>query len=81
MARYFLHLRDGSDETLDPEGVEYASLDALRDAAMKTARDIMCGDVARGVINLQFRIDAERADGTLVYSLPFRDAVTITMPR
>lgn len=77
MARYFMHLRDGTEELLDPDGVEFGSTDALRKAVMTTARDLMSGDVERGVVDLRFRIDAEDEAGTLIYSLPFKHAVSI----
>jgi hypothetical protein len=77
VARYFLHLRDGTDETLDPEGRDYASLEALRTAVLATVRDLMAGDIRDGLIDLRFRIDAETRRGEIVYSLPFRHAVNI----
>lgn len=77
MARYFMHLRDGTEELLDPDGIDYASTDALRTAVMAAARDLMSGDVTRGVVDLRFRIDAEDEQGKLVYSLPFKHAVSI----
>lgn len=72
-----MHLRDGTEELLDPEGLECASLDALRKAVLATARDLMRGDIARGVIDFRFRIDAEDVDGGVVYTLPFEHAVSI----
>ena len=77
MARYFLHLRDGTGETLDPEGQEYASLEILRTAVLKNARDVMSGALQTGIIDLRFRIDAEDARGMQVYTLPFKHAVNI----
>ena len=77
MARYFMHLRDGTEELLDEDGVEYDSLDALRKDVLATARDLMIGDMRAGVIDLRFRIDAEDADGVIVYSLAFKHAVNI----
>lgn len=77
MARYYLHLRDGSDQVLDPDGAEFADMDALRKAALEAARDVMCCDLCNGMLDLRFRIDAEDDRGNLVYSLPFRDAVDI----
>jgi hypothetical protein len=77
MSRYFMNLRDGTEELLDPEGVEYATLDEMRQAVLKTARDLMSGDMKRGVIDFRFRIDAEDADGKLIYSMPFKHAVSI----
>ena len=77
MTRYFMNLRDGTEELLDPEGTDYESLDSLRAAVLATVRDLMSGDIRRGVIDFRFRIDAEDGDGTIVYTLPFKHAVNI----
>ena len=53
------------------------SLDSLRKAVLSTVRDLMCGDIVAGVIDLRFRIDAEDANGVIVYTLPFKHAVNI----
>jgi hypothetical protein len=72
-----MNLRDGTEELLDPEGCEYETLDALRGAVLETVRDLISGDVRRGVIDFRFRIDAEDAGGMIVYTLPFEHAVNI----
>jgi len=77
MPRYFLHLRDGTEELLDPEGSELDSLEALRKSVLVTVRDLMAGDMRQGVLDLRFRIDAEDEDGVIVYTLPFKHAVNI----
>jgi hypothetical protein len=77
MTKYFMNLRDGTEELLDPEGIEYSSLDAMREAVLVTVRDLMCGDMVRGVLDFRFRIDAEDAEGVIVYTLPFKHAVNI----
>ena len=40
MARYFFHLRDGTDELLDPDGIECADMEALRQAVLHSARGL-----------------------------------------
>jgi hypothetical protein len=77
MDRYFLHLRDGTEELLDPEGVEYVSLEAMRVAVMHTVRDLISGDVGRGVVDLRFRIDVEDEGGEILYTLPFKHAISV----
>ena len=77
MARYYMHLRDGTEELLDPEGREFPNLSALRDAVLFTARDLLMGDVRDGLLDLRFRIDAEDDAGSIVYTLPFSHAVNI----
>ena len=77
MARYFMHVRDGTDELLDPEGLEFPTLEAMRRAALVTARDLIAGDVRDGRIDLRFRIDVHDETGAIVYSLPFKHALSI----
>jgi hypothetical protein len=72
-----MHLRDGTDQILDPEGIEYSSVDAMRKAALGAARDLMTGDIREGVIDLRFRIDVEDDAGQIVYTMPFKHAVSI----
>lgn len=77
MARYYMHLRDGTEELLDADGRDFATLAALRDAVLFTARDCLVNDVRDGVLDLRFRIDAEDDSGAVVYTLPFNHAVNI----
>jgi len=77
MARYFMHLRDGTDELLDPEGVDLDSIEAVRKNVMTAARDVLAGDLRNGVVDLRYRIDAENEGGEIVYSLAFRHAFSI----
>lgn len=78
MPRFFLHLRDGTDVALDEEGTDYADVKAMRDAVLHSALDVIAGDVlAKGQIDLRFRIDAENDAGEVIHSLPFREAVSI----
>ena len=77
MARFFMHLRDSTDELLDPEGVELADMEAVRKNAMVAARDILAGDLRNGVVDLRYRIDAENETGQIVYTLAFKHAFSI----
>ena len=77
MTRYYMHLRDGTDQLLDPDGIEYANLDDLRKAVLLGVRDRVSGDAASGEIDMRFRIDAEDRNGLIVYSLGFKEAVRI----
>jgi hypothetical protein len=77
VARYFMHLRNGTDELLDSEGVELVGLEAVRQNVMTAARDILGGDLRAGVMDLRYRIDAENEGGAIVYTLPFKQAFSI----
>jgi hypothetical protein len=77
MARYFLHLRDSVDELLDPDGQEFADLEALRASVLFCVRDLIAGDVRSGIVDFRYRIDAEDENGKIVYSLPFKHGINI----
>lgn len=79
MPRYLLHLRDGVDELLDPDGVNMPA-DAVPGFALHAARDCIAGDVMNGRIELKYRIDVEDDDGNVVHSVSFADAIEI-VPR
>lgn len=77
VARYYMQLRDGTEQMLDPEGIEYADLDELRKKVLLAARDLISGDAVSGEIDMRFRIDAEDRNGVIVYTLGFKEAVRI----
>ena len=77
MAVYYLQLRDGSEQLLDPEGVEFADVEEMRKATMAAARDVMSGDLRSGLIDLRFRIDVEDRAGAIVHTVRFAEAVRI----
>ena len=77
MPRYFLHLRNGSDELIDAEGAELPDVDALKTWVMCTVRDLLAGDIKTGLVDLRCRIDAEDGNGLIVYTLPFKYAFSV----
>lgn len=69
MARYSMHLRDGTEKLVDPDTLEFPSLEALRVAVSITARGLLNRDAGNGMLDSRFRIDAEDESGAIVYSL------------
>lgn len=76
MPLYKLHLRDGTDELLDPDGV-HMSADAVPGFALRAARDCIAGDAINGRIDLKYRIDVEDEQQKIVHTVTFIDAVEI----
>jgi hypothetical protein len=72
-----MHLRDGTDEVLDPDGVTMPA-DAVPGYALATARDCMSHDLRSGTVSLKYRLDVHDEAGELVHSLPFTEAVAFT---
>lgn len=77
IATFYFHLCDGSDLLLDPEGREL-SLDLVGPAAMAEARAIVSADVQTGQVDLAQRIEVHDANGQIVYSVEFEDAIHVT---
>ena len=78
MARYFMHVRNGAEELLDPEGQDFPNIESLRNAVLFSARSLFSANVLEdGVVDLRCRIDAHNDSGEIVYSLEFKDAVEI----
>ena len=76
MARFFLHLHSDT-ALLDEEGIERPDLAAARAAAVRNIRDLLADDVMRGRIALRQRIDITDADGRVLATVPFREAVLV----
>ncbi len=76
MARYFMHIRNGTEELLDLEGQDFPSINALRDADLFSVRDLFSVDVKQGIVDLRYRIDAHDDSGQIVHSLAFDRATS-----
>ena len=76
MPRYFMHLVDGDDHILDPDGAEMPR-EAVEGYALRCARDCIAGDVMRGDIDFSYRIEVHDEKDRIVHRLEFKDAVTI----
>jgi len=74
VARYSMHLRDGTEKLIDSKPREYLSVDALRDAVLIQARNILTRDAGEGSLDFRFRIDAEDESGCVVHSLRLEHA-------
>ena len=78
MTHYFLHLRDSTDEVLDPEGSDFPSFEKLVQAVAAAARELIAHGALSGEIDFGYRIEAESEGGVVVHTLSFRDAVKMT---
>jgi hypothetical protein len=76
MPLYFMHLRDATDELLDPDGTPLRE-DAVASATLAAARDCMAHDLRSGRIDLRYRIDVQNEEGKVVHTLHFADALEI----
>lgn len=75
MPKFYFHLREGGHVTRDEEGRELPDRRTAHAVAVMNARDIMCGEVMLGRVDLTDRIEVEGENGESVFELPFKEAV------
>lgn len=78
MARFFFDLHECGNISKDDEGVERVGLEEIRDAAYRSAREVMCAELVEGRLCLACHIEVRDETGAVVLTVPFREAVTIT---
>jgi len=78
MAKFYFHLRDHTDQLLDPEGVDCPTAKVIATKALDAARDCISNDAQDGTIDMRYRIDVEDASHRIVHTVEFEDAVAIT---
>lgn len=76
MARYLFHVCNGTGFVPDEEGSELADDAAAYDLARRSARELMCEDLGRGVLDFASFIEIER-EGRHVTTLMFKDVVEV----
>ncbi|GGD17088.1 DUF6894 family protein [Aureimonas glaciei] len=80
MSRYFLHIRDGDRFIEDFEGQDYSSLDAARDDAVVSARQMMAEKVRQGEALDGQVIEIWNEAGSCVATVVFRDQLVAHKP-
>ena len=78
MPCYFFNIRNDLDAD-DPEGTELPDGAAARKHALGAARDLVCASIhERGGVNLDHRIEVADGQGTVLFSVTFRESFTIS---
>ena len=75
--RFYFHVCNGYGFTEDHEGQELADEAAARAQAIKSAREVMAGDLGSGELDLSSFIEVEEDKHELLFTLTFEDAVTL----
>jgi hypothetical protein len=73
MLLYYLHIRDGTELLLDPEGSNLPNLEAARAEAIEGARQLISEAVRTGSpLHMQRAFQIDDADGHTLLSVPRR---------
>jgi len=75
MPRYYFHIKDEGETIHDREGIELRDLDAVREEATESAREMMSEEIleGHGPGDRAFVVTDEH--GHVVLTFPFRDGV------
>jgi hypothetical protein len=80
MTHYYLNIINGTGFVGDHEGEEFRDLDEAREKAAESVRSILSDELkSAGLINLQGRIEIADQHGSVVLTLPFREAVDLRL--
>jgi len=76
MPLYFMHLRDSNGLILDPDGSCLSNLEAARNEAIQSARQLMVDSiVTEGRVGIYRSIEVCDAKGARLLVVPFTEAV------
>jgi len=75
MPLFYFHLREGGHVTRDEEGRELPDRRTAHAVAVMSARDIMCGELLLGRVDLSDRIEVEDEKCERLFEVPFGEAV------
>ena len=77
MPRFHLHVRTRTELIEDQEGTEVPDYSSAIVEAVRGARCLMTGEVARGTLCLDQSIEIHDADGKHVTTVPFTEALNV----
>jgi hypothetical protein len=75
MPKFYFHIVDGTELIEDPDGSELADLETARAEALQSARHLLADKVRAGQVVDGQRFEIRDADGHLLATVPFRDAI------
>ena len=81
MTRYHLNVHNQTGSVLDEEGVELPGIDDARHQAIEGIRDILSEEVKTGKLDLRGRIEIAGADGAVLKTVRFEEALRLHLDR
>jgi hypothetical protein len=75
MPRYYFHIRNADDVLLDDEGTDLPDLNAARELALASARDLLGDGIKGGKAVVAESIVVADADGQELMSVPLEHAL------
>jgi hypothetical protein len=79
MGRFYFHLKDGDDLTLDEEGSELPGIDAARKEALRTAREMLSEAIKQGAEKVWEALVIADASGRTIEVLPLAAALPMVL--
>jgi hypothetical protein len=76
MTTFFFNFWDHNTYVPDPKGIELPNLDAVREQALKTARQLLDDGIAQGEDRSGWKFDIKDSRDETVLTLPFTEAAS-----
>jgi len=80
MPHYYFHLYNSDGVTPDEEGQELQGPAEARGSALASIRSILASEVDTGAFDLDGRIEVADADGVIILTISFEEAVHVRRP-
>lgn len=77
MPSFYFHVCNGAGFVADEEGQDLPHVEAARAVAVRSARDVMAGELRDGRLDLTSFIEVEDEAHNWLFTLSFADAVAV----
>lgn len=75
MPRFYFNIRTKGELVEDPEGQDLPNLEAVRENAVISAREIMSHCISKGERGDHGEFEITDSEGTVILTFPFADAI------
>jgi hypothetical protein len=79
MPRYYFHIFNSTSTVEDEEGLELPDLQAARAQAITGIRSVLSTEILTGVFDLRGRIDIADAEGKVVETVRYKEALEMSL--
>lgn len=77
MPRYYFHTTNSHGVARDTEGQPLPGLEAARDEAVRSIRELLSEEIRSGQINVSGRVDVTDEDGDAVLTVNYQETFTV----
>lgn len=77
MPKFYFNIRSGNTLEVDPDGLEFASIESAVSDARKAAKEILAEKLIEGEVMDGQRFEITAEDGTVLETVPFKSVLRL----